>query len=208
MYRRILVPVDGSTASQARRGQAIGLAQAEGARLRFLNVVDESLGFGSPDIQSVNMSQLLTSMRELGEKSVADAASLARKKGLRTDTSVVPSRGRRASDVILDEAQEWGAAPIVRGTHGHRGFNRLLLGSDAERVLRDTPVPLLLVREGHNKARRKRTAGKEKMKDDDPIRHRFTGRARGIGLCWSAAPCESSLRETFERTMCARRTHT
>jgi nucleotide-binding universal stress UspA family protein len=46
------------------------------------------------------------------------------------------------------------------GTHGRRGFNRLLLGSDAERVLRDTPVPLLLVREGHAKPPRKRTARK------------------------------------------------
>jgi nucleotide-binding universal stress UspA family protein len=160
MYRRILVPVDGSTASNVGRTQAIGLAQTEGARLRFLNVLDESLGFGSPDIEAVDMGDLLKSMRELGEKSVEEAASLAGKKGLRADTAVLPSRGRRASDVILDEARKWRAHLIVMGTHGRRGFNRLLLGSDAERVLRDTPVPLLLIREGHTKPRRKRTVRK------------------------------------------------
>jgi len=160
MYRRILVPVDGSTASNAGRTQALGLAQVEGARLRFLNVIDESLGLGSPDIQAVDMSELLRSMRKLGEKSVEDAASLATRKGLRADTSLLPSRGRRASDVILDEARKWRADLIVMGTHGRRGFNRLLLGSDAERVLRDTPVPLLLVREGHTKLRPRRTRGK------------------------------------------------
>jgi nucleotide-binding universal stress UspA family protein len=160
MYRRILVPVDGSTAANAGRAQAIALAQSEGARLRFMNVIDESLGLGSPDIEAIDMSALLRSMRELGEKSVEEAASLATKKRLRADTSLLPSRGRRASDVILGEARNWRADLIVMGTHGRRGFNRLLLGSDAERVLRDTPVPLLLVREGHAKPRRKRTARK------------------------------------------------
>ena len=160
MYRRILVPVDGSTASNVGQTQAIGLAQTEGARLRFLNVLDESLGFSSPDIDAVDMGDLLKSVRELGEKSVEEAASLAGKKGLRADTAVLPSRGRRASDVILDEARKWRADLIVMGTHGRRGFNRLLLGSDAERVLRETPVPLLLVREGHAKRRRKRTVRK------------------------------------------------
>ena len=160
MYRRILVPVDGSIASNVGRAQAIGLAQTEGARLRFLNVVDESLGFSSPDIGAVDMGDLLRSMRELGEKSVEEAASLASKKGLRADTAVLPSRGRRASDVILQEAKKWRADLIVMGTHGRRGFNRLLLGSDAERVLRDTPVPLLLVREGHAKPHRKRMVRK------------------------------------------------
>lgn len=120
MYRRILVPVDGSTASDVGRAQAIGLAQTEGARLRFLNVLDESLRLSSPDIEAVNMSDLLRSMRELGERSVEEAASLAGKKGLRADTSLLPSRGRRASDVILDEARKWRADLIVMGTHGRR----------------------------------------------------------------------------------------
>ena len=156
MNRRILVPVDGSTASNVGRAQAIGLAQTEGARLRFLNVVDESLGFSSPDIGAVDMGDLLRSMRELGEKSVEQAASFAVKAGLRADTAVLPSRGRRASDVILDEARKWRADLIVMGTHGRRGFNRLLLGSDAERVLRDAPVPVLLVRGEDAKRRRAR----------------------------------------------------
>lgn len=161
MYRRILVPVDGSAASDAGRAQAIGLARTEGARLRFLNVVDESLGMGSAGIGTVDMRGLLQSMREFGEKSVEKAAALATKKGLRAEISIVPSRARHASDVILEEARKWRADLIVMGTHGRRGLNRLLLGSDAERVLRDTPVPLLLVREQFGKPRRTRTSGKK-----------------------------------------------
>ena len=162
MYRRILVPGDGSAASEVGRTQAIGLAQTEGARLLFLNVLDESLGLGSTDMDYVDMSDVLNSVRELGEKSVDKAASLAGKKGLRAEGSVLPSRGRRASEVILAEARRWRADLIVMGTHGRRGFNRLLLGSDAERVLHETPVPLLLVREQYAKARRKRTVRRKK----------------------------------------------
>jgi nucleotide-binding universal stress UspA family protein len=52
----------------------------------------------------------------------------------------------RVSDVIVKEAAQWPADLIVLGTHGRRGAGRLLLGSDAEQVLRVAPVPVLLVR--------------------------------------------------------------
>ncbi|MGA7537737.1 MAG: universal stress protein [Steroidobacteraceae bacterium] len=47
---------------------------------------------------------------------------------------------------IVQRAREWPADLIVCGTHGRRGVRRLLLGSDAEYILRHTPVPILLVR--------------------------------------------------------------
>jgi len=62
------------------------------------------------------------------------------------ETLMVESRGRYVSDVILHHARAWRADVIVMGTHGRRGLKRLLLGSDAERVLREAPVPVLLVR--------------------------------------------------------------
>ncbi|MCG3189203.1 MAG: hypothetical protein LKCHEGNO_01489 [Burkholderiaceae bacterium] len=53
----------------------------------------------------------------------------------------------RVCDVVVQEALEWKADLIVIGTHGRRGASRLLLGSDAEQVLRLAPVPVLLVRD-------------------------------------------------------------
>ena len=61
--------------------------------------------------------------------------------------------------MILDEARKWRADLIVMGTHGRRGINRMLLGSDAERVLRSAPVPVLLVRA---EEKRKRTTRKRR----------------------------------------------
>ncbi|MEZ4265286.1 MAG: universal stress protein [Myxococcota bacterium] len=49
-------------------------------------------------------------------------------------------------DVILDAAEADGASRIIVGTHGRRGLRRLFLGSVAERVVRASPVPVLVVR--------------------------------------------------------------
>jgi nucleotide-binding universal stress UspA family protein len=103
------------------------------------------------------MSYLLQSIREIGERSIGDATELASKKRLSADSLLLPRRGRHVSDVILSTAKKWRADLVVMGTHGRRGLNRLLLGSDAERVLRGTPIPLLLVRDRPGRKRVRKT---------------------------------------------------
>jgi nucleotide-binding universal stress UspA family protein len=63
------------------------------------------------------------------------------------ETELFETMGGRASDCIVAAAKQWGADLIVMGTHGRRGMSRLSMGSDAELVVRSTPVPVLLVRE-------------------------------------------------------------
>jgi Universal stress protein UspA and related nucleotide-binding proteins len=53
---------------------------------------------------------------------------------------------RKNGETILDEAKTWAADLIVMGTHGRRGISHLALGSDAELVVRESTVPVLLVR--------------------------------------------------------------
>lgn len=161
MYRRILVPVDGSTASRLGLRHAIGLAKDQEARLRFLNVMDDYLGLSGVEIPAASMDFLLGLARETGERCVGEAAALARKKRLNADSLLLHGSGRHASDAILEAARKWRADLIVMGTHGRRGLNRLLLGSDAERVLRGTSVPLLLVRDDHSKARSGKKRGRK-----------------------------------------------
>jgi nucleotide-binding universal stress UspA family protein len=59
---------------------------------------------------------------------------------------MIESFGGRAADFIVQQANKWGADLIVLGTHGRRGVKRLVMGSDAEQVVRTTRVPVLLVR--------------------------------------------------------------
>ncbi|MGH8227391.1 MAG: universal stress protein [Steroidobacteraceae bacterium] len=62
------------------------------------------------------------------------------------DERLIEVFGERVGEAIVTEAKAWPAHLIVCGTHGRRGMRRLLLGSDAEHIVRDSPVPVLLVR--------------------------------------------------------------
>jgi nucleotide-binding universal stress UspA family protein len=62
------------------------------------------------------------------------------------DSKVLEAIGGRVSKFVVSEAEEWPADLIVMGTHGLRGIERLVMGSDAETVARTSPVPVLLVR--------------------------------------------------------------
>ena len=57
-----------------------------------------------------------------------------------------PTAAARVCDVIVDQAREHQCDLIVMGTHGRRGIEHAMVGSDAERVIRMSPVPLLLVK--------------------------------------------------------------
>jgi len=156
MYRRILVPVDGSHTATLGLQEAIRIARNQRARLRLINVVDEYVvtqnfeGF-------VNTGDLLDSLRDAGKKTIKNALALTRRHDIKADASLYETMGTRVSDVIVREAKKWKADLIVMGTHGRRGVGRVVLGSDAEAVLRTTPVPVLMVRspDRTKRARRK-----------------------------------------------------
>ena len=145
MYSRILVPLDGSPTSARGLEEAIALASRLGSTLHLVNVVDARLLVSEMGLYAPP-GQLLDDWREAGEKLVADASAKAQANGLVADGRVLCDPGLRVCDLILREAHDSGAGLIVMGTHGRRGLSRLTLGSDAELVLRESPVPVLLVR--------------------------------------------------------------
>jgi nucleotide-binding universal stress UspA family protein len=147
MYRRILVPVDGSDASMIGLRQALALAKDQNARVRILNVVDESVLIPMMEPTGAAVyTDVIESLRDDGQRVLAQAHALAKKQGVRAEAVQIESRARPVSEIILADARRSKADVIVMGTHGRRGLNRLLLGSDAERVLRDAAIPVLLTR--------------------------------------------------------------
>lgn len=161
MYRRILVPIDGSQTAALGLAEAIRMAKNQHARLRLVHVVDEfALTQNYDGMALTNADQLIDSLRESGRRTIERAVALARKHGVKAESAMFESLSGRVSEQILGEAKKWRADLIVMGTHGRRGVNRLVLGSDAEVVLRSTPVPVLLVRSPARKApARKNKAG-------------------------------------------------
>ncbi|HUG22739.1 universal stress protein [Piscinibacter sp.] len=146
MYSRILVPIDDSPTARCGLDEAAALARELGSTLHLLNVVDARLLVGEVSAY-MPPDQLLNDWRAAGERLVAQAVATARSKGITVDGVVRCDPGWRVCDMILEEAKSWRAELIVMGTHGRRGFKRVAVGSDAELVLRESPVPVLLVRQ-------------------------------------------------------------
>jgi nucleotide-binding universal stress UspA family protein len=144
MFKRILVPVDGSATGAAGLKLAVRLAREGKARVRLVHL--SQIVAGAPPAGGMLVSQLYNAIRASGEAVVAKAARACRSARVPCDTRLAVAMAGRASDVILEEARKWRADLIVMGTHGRRGLQRLALGSDAERVARAARVPLLLVR--------------------------------------------------------------
>lgn len=144
MYSRILVPVDGSETAALGLTEAIRLAKAAGARLRLVHVVNELIPM--PYAAGYDLARLIDTLRVGGEALLAESRAAARAAGVEAETVLVEAIGGQAGAAIVRQASEWPAELIVMGTHGHRGLRRIVLGSDAEYVVRRTPVPVLLIR--------------------------------------------------------------
>jgi nucleotide-binding universal stress UspA family protein len=146
MYARILVPIDGSATSMQGLTEAIKLATALQARVRVVHVINELLADYTL-APSVYYEKVIEAEREAGKKTLANAQAHARELGYDVELELLETIGARASTMIIEAAKRWDAELIVMGTHGRRGLRRLAIGSDAEMVLRSTPVPVLMVRD-------------------------------------------------------------
>ncbi|HUW36738.1 MAG TPA: universal stress protein [Rhodocyclaceae bacterium] len=145
MYKQILSPVDGSPTSNRGVIEAIRLAKDQSAELRFLHVADAHLG--TIDMSgAVNMGAVLDILRQAGAEILAAAKALAVEEGIAAETVMVDSMIGRIGEEVVRQAKAWPADLIVMGTHGRRGVSHLFMGSDAETVIRTSPVPILLVR--------------------------------------------------------------
>jgi len=145
MYKKILVPLDGSRTSMRGLNEAIRLAQHHEAKVRLIHVVDAFIV--TPALEAGRyIDDIQKSFRASGTRLLDKAAALVRRRGLEVDTVMFETVGGRAADVIVTQARKWRADIIVIGTHGRRGLGRLVMGSDAEQIIRSSPVPVLTVR--------------------------------------------------------------
>ena len=138
--RSILCPFDGSDFSRRALEHATALGRWYGAPLTLLHVYT---GVPLPGGASSEWSAPLEPQdrkRIIGW--LTDAGSAARDAGVEVEARVV--EGRPATE-ILQAAKDGSAGLIVMGTHGRSGFDRLLLGSVTEKVLRHAPCPVLTV---------------------------------------------------------------
>ncbi|QLD85623.1 universal stress protein [Natronomonas halophila] len=138
MYDRILLPTDGSDATNPAVDEAIGLARETGAELHVLFVVEDI-----PYAPEMMDDQVEGQLREIGEDAIQDIRERASEEGVEVVSAL---REGAPHNSILGYADEEGIDAIVMGTHGRSGLDRYLLGSVTERVVRTADVPVLTVR--------------------------------------------------------------
>jgi nucleotide-binding universal stress UspA family protein len=146
MYKRILLAVDDGDASKRALKEAVRVKIATGAVLKVLHVVHESLEDASY-APSTYRSKVTTPQHDAGEAMLARASDTLRHEGIEHERQLSEIVGITVAQEIVRQADAWTADLIVMGTNGRRGLSRLLMGSNAESVLRTSRVPVLLVRD-------------------------------------------------------------
>lgn len=151
MYRHILVAIDDSRTSRRALDEAIAIAKLSGGTLEIAHAVDESLvhAFTTHGAALADARQLEKALINSGETILDDAVNLARQAGLEPKKRLVAAPDMHAADQVAKAVGDSGADLLVVGSHGRRGFRRLLLGSVAENLVRKVAVSVLLVR-GHD----------------------------------------------------------
>ena len=144
MYERILVPIDGSDTAALGLAEAMRLATALKSRIRIAHVVNKAPVI-APDVSGSTMEDAVRELLDQGESLLHEATATVRAAGITVEERLIEAFYEPIGEFIVAEANAWPAQLIVCGTHGRRGVRRLLLGSDAEHIVRRSPVPVLLV---------------------------------------------------------------
>lgn len=142
MYKRILVPLDGSEVAKKALDEAEKLAKLFDADIILFQVVPFMPIYGSPEL--VTPLIIDEKQKEAAERYIEALAQDLKQRGFRVRTAV--KTGQQVPAEIIDFAKERGVDLIVMCTHGRSGFTRWLMGSVALKVLTRAETPILLIR--------------------------------------------------------------
>jgi nucleotide-binding universal stress UspA family protein len=145
MYKNILIATDGSAVGDKAIAQGIGLAKAFNAKVIVVKVTEmwSALDIAGRDALS-KIETYEKAASGAAKEILAKAAAAAEKAGVKVETLHVPDRS--PADGIVSTADQRDCDLIVMGSHGRRGLNKLLLGSQAQNVLTHTKRPVLIAR--------------------------------------------------------------
>jgi nucleotide-binding universal stress UspA family protein len=138
MYGRILIPTDGSEYSKVATAHGLALAKMAGSEVTALFVIDDGsyLSLNVPIVS--NLAQVL---EDEGNKALAYIKNEGEKIKVKVKTLI--ERGP-AAQVIVKDTKDFDL--VVMGTHGRSGFSKLVMGSVAEKVVKLSECPVLIVK--------------------------------------------------------------
>ncbi len=147
MYDTILVPTDGSEVAENAVAHAVDVAEKYDADVHALYVIDTSamdISLGTEQVDRIRQGQYdeMPEVQEQADRATGSVADRGRERGLEVTEAVVAGQPH---DRIAGYAEDHDVDLIVMGSAGRGGVRRVLLGSVAERTLRTTDIPVLVV---------------------------------------------------------------
>ena len=147
MYKKILLPTDGSESSKRAGEQAISLADVTGADIIVLNVID--VNYLQPSYLPSFRDDLEKELRNEGKQAIARFEEDLEESQCRGMCKNIKFTSKidegKPYEVILETMDKEDVDVVVMGASGKHGLDRVLLGSTAERVIRGTTRPVLVV---------------------------------------------------------------
>jgi len=146
MFKQILIATDGSPVATRAARAGIALASRLGARITAYSAVEALpvLAFDGYALDAKTIAFFEEQARQAGRKRVAPIAKMAR--AARVSCASVVTEGHPIYQAILKAAKRRRCDVIIMGSHGRRGFSRLILGSVTQQVLAHTKLPVLVYR--------------------------------------------------------------
>jgi len=138
MFEKILIPTDGSEFTRDAVNKALELAKSSGGRVTALYVIDQTLFVNVPE---TTIAKVYAVLKKEGQAAVDKVRDLALSMGVQADVMVVDGPPAKT---IIDIAKEHDL--VVMGTIGRTGISKLLMGSVADKVIKQSVVPVMVVR--------------------------------------------------------------
>ena len=144
MFRKFLVPTDGSEISIAGAMRALALARELKARMTVVFVQDTYPYTGIGETNSAGLQAYTAAARAEGTTAIHRIQEAAKAEGVAVESIIVEDH--QAARGIVDAAGTSSADLIVMGSHGRSGLAKMVLGSVAAKVLALSPIPVLIVK--------------------------------------------------------------
>ena len=141
MYKRILVPLDGSELAKKALDHAEKLAKTFDSEIILFQVVPFIPIYGAPELMMPFIVD--EKQKEAAEKYLSNLSEELKKRGFKVTAKV--KTGKQVAVEIIDFAKGSGIDLIVMCTHGRSGITRWVLGSVAHKVLTRAETPILLI---------------------------------------------------------------
>ena len=144
MFKRILVPTDGSDITGKAITTALGMAKALDAQLYTISVKEPFPYSAISEMQPTPPQEFFDAQERIASKRVQAVVEAAQAAGVKCQAHTVEAL--HPWEAIIDHAKRQECDLIVMASHGRRGVSALLLGSETQKVLTHCTVPVLIVR--------------------------------------------------------------